>query len=39
MIEFIDFSAAYRDTCNVMKAQSDLVEVVYTLWQVVCIKG
>ena len=31
--------AAYKDIDAVMAAQSDLVEVVHTLRQVVCIKG
>jgi len=31
--------AAYKDIEAVMKAQSDLVEVVHTLRQVVCVKG
>lgn len=30
---------AYKDIDAVMAAQSDLVEVVYTLRQVVCVKG
>ncbi len=30
---------AYKDIDAVMRAQSDLVEVVYTLKQVVCVKG
>jgi tRNA-splicing ligase RtcB len=30
---------AYKDIDAVMKAQSDLVEVVHTLKQVVCVKG
>ena len=30
---------AYKDLDAVMKAQSDLVEVVHTLKQVVCVKG
>jgi tRNA-splicing ligase RtcB len=30
---------AYKDIDAVMKAQADLVEVVYTLKQVVCVKG
>lgn len=30
---------AYKDIDAVMKAQEDLVEVVYTLKQVVCVKG
>ena len=30
---------AYKDIDAVMKAQSDLVEIVYTLKQVVCVKG
>ncbi|TWO70851.1 RtcB family protein [Caenimonas sedimenti] len=31
--------AAYKDIAAVMEAQSDLVEVVHTLKQVVCVKG
>ena len=31
--------AAYKDIDMVMQAQSDLVEVVYTLKQIVCVKG
>ena len=31
--------AAYKDIDAVMKAQEDLVEVVHTLGQVVCVKG
>ena len=31
--------AAYKDIDKVMAAQSDLVEVVHTLKQVVCVKG
>ena len=31
--------AAYKDIDRVMEAQSDLVEVVHTLKQVVCVKG
>ena len=30
---------AYKDIDAVMAAQEDLVEVVYTLKQVVCVKG
>lgn len=30
---------AYKDIDKVMAAQSDLVEVVHTLKQVVCVKG
>lgn len=30
---------AYKDIDKVMEAQKDLVEVVYTLKQVVCVKG
>ena len=30
---------AYKDIDAVMAAQGDLVEVVYTLKQVVCVKG
>jgi len=31
--------AAYKDIDAVMAAQSDLVEIVYTLKQIVCVKG
>jgi tRNA-splicing ligase RtcB (3'-phosphate/5'-hydroxy nucleic acid ligase) len=31
--------AAYKDIDKVMEAQQDLVEVVHTLKQVVCVKG
>jgi tRNA-splicing ligase RtcB len=31
--------AAYKDIEAVMEAQRDLVEVVHTLKQVVCVKG
>lgn len=31
--------AAYKDIDAVMAAQKDLVEVVHTLKQVVCVKG
>ena len=30
---------AYKDIDAVIAAQSDLVEVVRTLWQAVCVKG
>jgi tRNA-splicing ligase RtcB len=30
---------AYKDIDAVMQAQNDLVEVVHTLKQVVCVKG
>jgi tRNA-splicing ligase RtcB (3'-phosphate/5'-hydroxy nucleic acid ligase) len=30
---------AYKDIDAVMAAQKDLVEIVYTLKQVVCVKG
>ena len=30
---------AYKDIDRVMAAQADLVEVVHTLKQVVCVKG
>ena len=30
---------AYKDIDAVMKAQSDLVEIVYTLKQILCVKG
>ncbi len=31
--------SAYKDIDAVMAAQSDLVEIVHTLKQVVCVKG
>ena len=31
--------AAYKDIDAVMEAQSDLVEIVYRLKQIVCVKG
>ena len=31
--------AAYKDIDAVMHAQRDLVEIVYTLKQVICVKG
>ena len=31
--------AAYKDIDAVMEAQRDLVEIVHTLKQVVCVKG
>lgn len=34
-----EIPSAYKSIEDVMKAQSDLVEVVYTLNQVVCVKG
>lgn len=38
--EVLDESpAAYKDIDKVMKAQEDLVEIVYTLKQVLCVKG
>jgi len=30
---------AYKDIDAVMAAQSDLVEIVHTLKQIVCVKG
>ena len=30
---------AYKDIDDVMAAQSDLVDIVYTLKQVLCVKG
>jgi tRNA-splicing ligase RtcB len=30
---------AYKDIDAVMEAQSDLVEVIHTLKQIVCVKG
>ena len=32
-------AAAYQDIDAVMRAQSDLVEIVHTLKHVVCVKG
>lgn len=34
-----EIPAAYKNIDDVMQAQSDLVEVVHTLRQVVCVKG
>ncbi|MFT5586567.1 MAG: tRNA-splicing ligase RtcB, partial [Cognaticolwellia sp.] len=34
-----EIPAAYKDIDKVMAAQADLVEVVHTLKQVVCVKG
>jgi tRNA-splicing ligase RtcB len=34
-----EIPSAYKPIEDVMKAQKDLVEVVYTLRQVVCVKG
>ncbi|MCP3668123.1 MAG: RtcB family protein, partial [Gammaproteobacteria bacterium] len=34
-----EIPAAYKDIDQVMENQSDLVEVVHTLKQIVCIKG
>ncbi|VAX09442.1 RNA-2',3'-PO4:RNA-5'-OH ligase [hydrothermal vent metagenome] len=34
-----EIPAAYKDIDQVMENQSDLVEVVHTLKQVVCVKG
>jgi tRNA-splicing ligase RtcB len=34
-----EIPAAYKDIDKVMQDQTDLVEVVHTLKQVVCIKG
>ncbi|MDR0237348.1 RtcB family protein [Acinetobacter sp.] len=34
-----EIPSAYKPIEDVMKAQSDLIEVVYTLSQVVCVKG
>ena len=31
--------AAYKDIGAVMEAQRDLVEIAYTLKQIVCVKG
>jgi len=34
-----EIPGAYKDIDVVMENQSDLVEVVHTLWQVICVKG
>jgi tRNA-splicing ligase RtcB len=34
-----EIPGAYKDIDEVMRNQSDLVEVVHTLKQVVCVKG
>ena len=34
-----EIPGAYKDIDKVMEMQSDLVEIVHTLKQVVCIKG
>lgn len=34
-----EIPAAYKDIDAVMKSQEDLVEIVYTLKQVICVKG
>ena len=34
-----EIPAAYKDIDTVMENQSDLVEVVHTLKQIVCVKG
>jgi len=34
-----EIPAAYKDIEQVMEHQSDLVEVVHTLKQIVCVKG
>ena len=34
-----ELPAAYKDIDAVMAAQSDLVDVVHTLKQVLCVKG
>jgi len=34
-----EIPAAYKDIDEVMQNQSDLIEVVHTLKQVLCIKG
>jgi tRNA-splicing ligase RtcB len=39
-IDMVDESpAAYKDIDSVMKSQEDLVEIVHTLKQVICVKG
>jgi tRNA-splicing ligase RtcB len=38
--ELIDETpSAYKDIEKVMNAQKDLVEIIYTLKQIVCVKG
>jgi tRNA-splicing ligase RtcB len=38
--EVLDESpAAYKDIDSVMRSQTDLVEIVHTLKQVLCVKG
>ena len=34
-----EIPGAYKDIDEVMRNQSDLVEVVHTLKQVICVKG
>lgn len=34
-----EIPSAYKDIDNVMENQSNLVEIVHTLKQVVCVKG
>ncbi len=34
-----EIQSAYKDIDQVMENQSDLVEVVHTLKQIVCVKG
>ena len=34
-----EIPAAYKDIDKVMEHQSDLIEVVHTLKQIVCVKG
>jgi tRNA-splicing ligase RtcB len=34
-----EIPAAYKDIDEVMQNQSDLVEIVHTLKQVLCVKG
>ena len=34
-----EIPAAYKDIDTVMQHQTDLVEVVHTLRQIICIKG
>lgn len=38
---FIDFTSVweYKNIDDVMRAQEDLVDIVHTLRQVVCVKG
>jgi tRNA-splicing ligase RtcB (3'-phosphate/5'-hydroxy nucleic acid ligase) len=37
--DVIDENMAYKPIMDVMSAQSDLVEILHTLRQIVCVKG